>query len=751
MTNVYTPELVGNVGNNRRIRGVGTYVVTDNGGSTMSIAASTLGQIYNAAQYEMWVKVQIGSRGAVEAGPFSNQSSPGANWMDVGGAAYDIVTITKQTYPQYVAIVFTVRSTSSHFPNPATATATVTVPAYITKPSAPTSVTNSRVSDNRNDVSWVNNPSTYGIYSSLRLQRSVNGGAFADLAGAAGLPGSATSYADTTTAANHRYAYLVVAVNSSGSTASVASSTTYNTPSTPYGLSASRVDATTVKVDFENPATTATSINRQRSSDGSSWANLTAVSNGTAVSTTDVPGGGTFYYRLQAARGTLLSDWSQPSNAVVTITPPAAPTLVAPVSGAVVSLASNTLGFAWQHNALDGSNQTAAQLRLSLNGGSTWSETLQVTGSEMSVSRAVNWPVNTTVTWQVRSKGAHADYGPWSSSRSFNVIQVPQVAITQPTSGLVLTTMPLYIAWQYSDMSGSQQSALLTISNDSGRMVWQRSLAGTASSYTLEASELLLSNKTTFSLEVSVASTSTLSAQTSTGFKSDYVEPAEPTLIVSTDERFSAVQAILIAGTPTGMQPPTVSLGLFRRHPEGTLVSLGSGYQDGTVVVDHYAPTDTALEYIAVAATAAGVTSQTVQTTLLKSYGAAVWNYADSYRLVAKLTCDPKSSRSREHDRTVFHTAGSEDPLVFYGQNTTLKGSRSGTVLPDKGIWPNEHDPSALSDLEALSLHKGDVVMRLPGERAFMADLTVAFDASSDLSGVSVAWQKVRGHDGLAL
>ena len=97
-------------------------------------------------------------------------------------------------------------------------------------PSAPTDVKASRVSDNRNDVSWAGVCPDAALYASQALQRSVDGGAWAD---AATLAGSARSYSDRSTSAGHSYSYRVVAQNASGSAASAASAKTLNTPNAP--------------------------------------------------------------------------------------------------------------------------------------------------------------------------------------------------------------------------------------------------------------------------------------------------------------------------------------------------------------------------------------------------------------------------------------------------------------------------------------------------------------------------------------
>ena len=53
--------------------------------------------------------------------------------------------------------------------------------------------------------------------------------------------------------------------------------------------------------------------------------------------------------------------------------------------------------------------------------------------AEAALSNA--FAVNTAVTVQARTKGAHADYGPWSASVTVYVRQVPTVTVEQPADG----------------------------------------------------------------------------------------------------------------------------------------------------------------------------------------------------------------------------------------------------------------------------------------------------------------------------
>lgn len=105
-------------------------------------------------------------------------------------------------------------------------------------PNAPSGIWVSRVSDGVMDVGWTNNPSgTERKYTGLSIERSTDGGAWGIIGS---LAPSISRFQDTTTSANHRYAYRVRAKNNAGWSGYATSSWTYTTPSAPSACSASR-------------------------------------------------------------------------------------------------------------------------------------------------------------------------------------------------------------------------------------------------------------------------------------------------------------------------------------------------------------------------------------------------------------------------------------------------------------------------------------------------------------------------------
>jgi hypothetical protein len=609
-----------------------------------------------------------------------------------------------------------------------------------TAPSPPSNVTNTRGSDNRNSVAWTRNATALGVYASLVVQRQVDGGAWSALAE---LAGAATSYVDTTTQPNHAYAYRVAARNITGQSAWAASDTTRNTPAAPGTPVAARTSAAGVLVTFANPGVTETGIEWQRSTDGSAWGASTPVAGADITSFTDSPGGGKFYYRVRNTLGVLTSPWSAASGPVVTIAPPAAPTLTSPASGAIVPKSQGTVRLAWRHNPVDGSAQTAAQLRHSTDGGGTWT-VIDVDGSAQSKTVDNAFAVNATVTWQARTKGAHADFGPWSSSGTFRVLQVPQATITSPASPV--EDVPIAVAWAYSDQSGYQVSAKVSIL-DGDSVMFSRDIKGPAVSTQVSSSDFLPTNGRTYTIQVLITSSSSLTALASVDVLVDYEEPPEPSVEIEADARTGAVSLYVTAGSDPE-KPLTTSLGVFRRRSDGTLLSIADKVASGAVVVDRYPPLDQGLAYVIAAYSESGTASQAARSASIDSKGSVYINFGEDLGSVAKLGLDRQVDWLKRHDGAEYHTAGKDPaPIPFYGYGEEMSGTVTATAWRGAALYPDEGDPSSYADVKAASDFRGSVILRRPMGGVIPATIECSFTdgPEHDLMQVSVSFRRVRG------
>ena len=535
-------------------------------------------------------------------------------------------------------------------------------------PDASSNLVSVREGDNRNSLSWTA-PATSVTkpVASIIVERSTDGGEWSQVASVAG---SATSYADTTTAADHWYAYRVCSLNSAGSSSYAESGITYNTPAAPARVTPSRSGEATVLLSIDNAARTATGLDLQRSTDNGEWETVSNVSGSPVTETTDSPGGGTFYYRARNTRGELASEWSQASEAVVTIAPPSAPTLRSPASGVVVSKSQGVVTFEWLHNPVDGSAQTAAEVRYSLDNGRTW-QVVAVSGNGASYGLTNAFAVNSTVTWSARTKGVHPDFGPWSGNRAFTVRQTPSVAFAQPSDGFVVRNTPIAVRLQYDDPSGEFVSASLSI-KDAQRTVWSKTVTGL--SYEIASEEWAPDNGKEYAINAEVRSTSTLTASATRSFATDFVLPASASATVENDlETGFASLSVYVEDDPERAAAESISV---YREVNGERMLLGEGLQPGAGLVDMYAPTNTDYSYVLVTKADSGA----VATSYVPARIDTQWFYFIWGDNVAKGRANPEGSKKLTRpNRRRRHFAGRPSPVSF--DDGSVSDVRSVSVL----------------------------------------------------------------------
>lgn len=523
-------------------------------------------------------------------------------------------------------------------------------------PDAPSGLSHARVSDAKNALSWTNNPTTTRPYSSVKVERSVDGGSWSQIAS---VSGTATSYSDASTSANHSYSYRLRACNSAGySPYTSATAATYNTPAAPSSVSAAVKSGTTVTVTVANPANTATSLELQKSADGSEWSDVATVA-GSPVESLDADlGGGEFWLRARNLRGSLASAWTASASKTVTECPPGPPALLSPSSSAVVPKSEESVEFEWAHSPIDGSAQTAAQLAYRLQGTESWT-TVDVDGGSQSEGVDNSFAANSAVEWRVRTKGSHDDWGDWSAVRQFYVRQKPSVAFERPASGFVVENMPVSVSLSYVDEGWALADAVLTIADQSGTEVYRRDM-GTSLSCSIGASDWLPSNGQAYTMEVAVRSTSTLQGSASRDVEVDFLEPAAATLSATPDEESGSVTLVVgVDDDPDAAEASSVSV---YRVSGGSRVLLAEGVQPGAAVVDRYAPVNAPYSYEAASFAESGACRVESVPYEFRS----PWFYVIRGQLVARAMWDPSETVALDRPEMEYvRYAGRRWPVMY--------------------------------------------------------------------------------------
>ena len=556
-------------------------------------------------------------------------------------------------------------------------------------PSAPTGFSVTRASDTKINLSWTRPSNASATWQKVYIQRQVDGGSWADLTNIAG---TSTSYSDTTTTANHSYKYRIRAYNNGGSgqysSYATQDGVIYNTPSAPSAITATREDDTGMNVVLylTNAARTATGYDVQCSTDASTWTSsgITVTSTvGSPVTQINITmaSGGAYYYRVRNKRTSptaLNSAWTV-SNLVVTIVPPNPPTLDAPTSGGVVQYGTatgTTVNFAWTHNPIDGSPQSAAQLRYSTNGGTSWIATVTLTTAS-TYSLTYAFALNDTVTWQVRTKGAADGYGDWSASSTFAIYQSPSIAITAPSATII--SVPVAYSLTYADASGEFASGTVSVLYNNATVYTEQLDSPTGSTITgsIYASEFLPEDGKTYTFKFTAASNTTLSTTAQVTLSVDMEAPYIGTIQVTNDPETGYVSVNYGWDSSSGGQPVD-HVTLYRVTDEGRK-ELATSMTNNASCLDMYAPLNTDYAYLVVTVGTNASLNQYERTNRLNT---GWWFVYYGSGKIAKAKWNPNGSKkvSRPQQELVDYI-GRKFPVSYDGTAVREEGTTDFAII----------------------------------------------------------------------
>jgi hypothetical protein len=548
--------------------------------------------------------------------------------------------------------------------------ASITLPArpYST-PAAPTSVTNTRASDTRNNIAWMRNATTAAPYTNLYVDRSTDGGGFVQIAS---LPGSATSYADTTTIADRSYAYRVRASNSAGSSTSATSATTYNTPVAPWWVSATKTGTSDVTLAWSDASRTEDGFEIIRTVDGgTTWTAVGDVGAGVeSFADTSAPGG-TVQYAVRAKRGSLYSAYTL-SNSVTTLQAPAAPTVTA---WPVYSPTGTVIRLSWQHNSLDGSEQTSARIEYTRDGGLTVHT--QGDGQQYLDIDIDGYVAGDVITAKVQTKGLHADYGPYSALQSTTLADDPQANITTPaTDATVVDATPLVVEWTYTDEFAQAAWTLRLLKGG----VQVKSWSGTTSTSQSITAEHL-DDGTAYTLDLEVRSGTGFTGSATRTFETDFLAPAVPFVEVAQDIAAASVTLSVFEGIDA-LLPDTEDLQIVRVDPDGAQTVVMDAVASGAAVVDPTPPLNVEVTYRVGARAASGAVAWTeAAVTIVTPY--AHFNYGDGYLETARLGGDLAFWGYQRPEQEYYECDGRKYPLMFTGTGRDEAGGVTGELFDD--------------------------------------------------------------------
>lgn len=550
-----------------------------------------------------------------------------------------------------------------------------------------------------------------------------------------------------------------------------------------------------------------------------------SVSTETAITSriiNNLESGRTWFFRLRACNRSGKSGWSE-IYSIVLGKIPAAPTTWAASTAIVVG---ENADLYWMHNSEDGSSQQAAQIEITIGADV---QTITLTGDAISSDPEIaslysittaegTHPEGTAIEWRVRTRGIltapDGGYGEWSTKRLIKVHAVPNIELSvsqeedysEPLSSL--TMFPIYIravatprtqvavGWNVKVISDESY----TTEDEIGR---PKSVIAGAEVYSnffvtdtntlelvLSAGDLSLEDDTSYTLSVSVAMDSGLTAEISQPFDvkwdeemyepdaeiaidfsnlSAYITPycgravaLEKALQNDTGEDINDSLGNVITtynASEEGELIPDVTLSVYRREYDGRFKLLASGIQNdrSTTVTDPHPALDFARYRIVAMSTRTGqigfsdLPGVPIGETGIVLQWDEEWQNFNTTEDVAELVQSPRNGSTLilpynisitdkyGMDVTLAEYIGRAHPVSYYGTQLGVGGSWSSSVPAS--------DADTRFALRRLAIYPGDVYVREPSGVGYWANVNVSFSKSYDnmLSPISLDVTRVEG------
>ena len=382
---------------------------------------------------------------------------------------------------------------------------------------------------NQVSLTWT---STASNANSMLLERSTSQ-TFAGITTQFTLPSTATSYVDTTIAANTTYYYRVSAVNTilGNSTPSNVASVSIQLPATPTGLTAVFVP-NNVNLAWTSTATYVDSFLVERAANANftgAITSFTVPSTATTYVDTSLAAVGTYHYRVSAVHAFLGKSTASASASVV-VTAPAAPT------GLSASFSPNVVNLAWTSTAVNADSFLVERATSANFTGIITSFTVASTATTF-----VDASLTAAGTYYYRVSAVSSVFGKGIASTSANVV------ITAPAQAGSL-------AFNFVAASGTTPNTVnlsWTIPAGLNSVVVQRSTSTTfpVGTSTISSANLVSSSPTSFSDSTTVTLgttyyyrvvlTSVIGSSTSATLTVPLVLPTAPTMNAATTNAFT--------------------------------------------------------------------------------------------------------------------------------------------------------------------------------------------------------------------
>lgn len=638
-------------------------------------------------------------------------------------------------------------------------------------PTAPSSVTVTRVSDTSHRVGWARTATTARPWTQVRIERWDNVSKVYAYVGQTS--GTATTFTDNSTLPDRQYRYRVQARNNVGNSSYTYTSFIFTRPAAATSVKAARLSGGAgIRVSWGGSFHADATIHVYKQVDGVWGTSRVAAVPASAGrwDDTDTSTAGELRYRVIVSLGGLQSAWSPTSAAVSVLAPPLAPTNVTLSQGGTVVQAvdgEHESILSWTYNSADGSEQTRAEIA--------------VTASQTSISVPAPAPYSVIVetsepshtfapgdllnfldySFQVRTWGAHDNPGAWSPWVHCASGPSPRVVINSPEHGSVVgqnVLPPVQVSWS-SPFGPQVNAAEFELVDSLGNVLETKLLSQPSLDRTLivDGWETHLNDSTSYQLRARVRSSFGMwSPWEFSNFTVTYFPPGTPLLVVALDERTATVSLSPEAVQPEGSQVETVELQVWRSEApelgfltgearefmwESTAVKLADGMESSDNIVDFTPNTGGTVYYrvLAISDTPSQAWSDYVPVALGDGRHGDIWiNYGPGWNRIVRLYYDPKTSWQTGRQTELRRYSGRSKPVARETPQTDRTLTVSAALLED---WHGDTVGAHRDAVEDMSLARGPFLYRDPTGRKIVGHVSsVSFDHDNQSGQTSVSF-----------
>lgn len=504
--------------------------------------------------------------------------------------------------------------------------------------------------------------------------------------------------------------------------------------------------------------------------------------------------GKTYFFRIFTVRGEIQSIKPCGIKSVILGKKPDAPTTW---SSTTTAITGEIVNLYWVHNAVDGSSEESAIIRISYDGGKNYVEITQKNTNpyddkDKTKSYTIdtsNYKEGTQIVWMVKTKGVAAEYGDYSLSRTIDVYSRPTLSLQlKDGSGSIvqdgknLTSYPLQVT---STAGPSTQKVLgfyveiLSLSNYSTSGINGNTIAvisgeqlyykwvetddiSSTLNLTITPGEVTMISGAAYRLVITSSMNSGLSATAAIDFNAAFGDSTyhlDATIDIDKVQYTAAIMPQAYTLSDDSYEDADVTMSVYRREFDGQLRLIQSGIlpKNRTTVTDPHMCMDYARYRIVAVDNSTGIIEYyDVPDVEVGTPGIILqWNenWTDYNNTGASLLTNPITRSGSflylPFDKTVSEESGIDSNLVEYiGRKHPV--SYYGTQLGQKASWscdiPQE-DVETIYALRRLQAWMGDVYVRESNGSGYWAQVSVSFTwtYNTPLIPVSISVTRVEG------